>query len=232
MTLSTEQIWERCHEEIYAFILRRVKDPVDADDILQETFLKIHRHLSALRDDERLAAWIYQIARNAIADHYRRRRPLEKLPDDVADRLSTQAEPPSNGVEEVVVSWLKPMVMTLPPRYREALLLSEFEGLSQKEVAARLGLSYSGAKSRVQRGRALLKEKLLACCAFEFDRRGGIIGYEPLPAKAQQDPCEGHCRTRQQAAAASLAPAPASMEIEDARRLDLARHPNRKEKSL
>ncbi len=73
--------------------------------------------------------------------------------------------------------WLKPMIDDLPDKYREALWLTEFEGLTQVELAERLGISVSGAKSRVQRGRSLLRHDLLDCCQFEFDRRGGIIGY-------------------------------------------------------
>ena len=69
--------------------------------------------------------------------------------------------------------------------------LSEIEGLQQQEVADRLGLSLSGAKSRIQRGRALLKGVLERCCHFEFDRRGNVMGYEPRPDRAVCRDCDG-----------------------------------------
>ena len=71
------------------------------------------------------------------------------------------------------------MIEGLPDAYREAIVLTEFEGLTQKELADRLGISLSGAKSRVQRARGQLKQMLLGCCQFEFDRRGGIIDCKP-----------------------------------------------------
>ena len=69
------------------------------------------------------------------------------------------------------------MIESLPEHYRQALMLSEIKGMTQKEVAVREGLSLSGAKARVQRGRAMLKKTLLACCDFEFDRKGNVIDY-------------------------------------------------------
>jgi RNA polymerase sigma-70 factor (ECF subfamily) len=71
------------------------------------------------------------------------------------------------------------LISTLPAPYRDALVLTEFEGLTQKEMAERLGISLSGAKSRVQRGREQLKRMLLERCQFEFDRLGRIIDCKP-----------------------------------------------------
>jgi RNA polymerase sigma-70 factor (ECF subfamily) len=71
------------------------------------------------------------------------------------------------------------MIDRLPDPYRQALTLTELEGRTQRELADALGLSLSGAKSRVQRGREQLKELILACCHVEVDRRGGVVDYEP-----------------------------------------------------
>ncbi len=70
------------------------------------------------------------------------------------------------------------MIQRLPETYREAVILSEIKGLTQKEVAQMQGTSLSGAKSRVQRGRALLKEMLADCCRLEFDHKGRLCDYE------------------------------------------------------
>ena len=141
---------------------------------MQDVFLKIHTHIDTLRTPDRLTSWIYQITRNAIADYYRAQRPTAELPETlpVADEL----------VDDDVMRELSPcvaaMVAALPETYREALRLTEYQGLSQKALSERLGISFSGAKSRVQRARAKVKERLLDCCHFQFDRAGRIIDYQ------------------------------------------------------
>lgn len=193
MSTNTQRIWREFGDDLHRFILRRVDSPEDAEDLLQETFLKIHRKLGTLHDSERLSAWIYQIARNTITDHHRRQRAVEPLPKGgIEDFMVDQGEF-GNDVEQIVGGWLRPMVETLPERYRQALWLTEFEGLTQKEMAEQLDLSYSGAKSRVQRGRSMLKHQLIDCCHFEFDRRGSIIDYTPriqLQSPAIDDCCD------------------------------------------
>ncbi len=78
---------------------------------------------------------------------------------------------------EEIVSCLKAMINHLPEKYKQAIILTEFQNLTQKELSERMGLSLSGAKSRVQRARSMLKETLLGCCHLEFDRLGNIIDY-------------------------------------------------------
>jgi RNA polymerase sigma-70 factor (ECF subfamily) len=174
MTVASEQLWETFNRPLYQFIQRRVSDPHSAEDILQDVFLKIHTHIDTLRAQDRLTSWIYQITRNAIADYYRAQRPTAELAETLpaADEL----------VDDDVVRELSPcvaaMVAALPEAYREALRLTEYQGLSQKALSERLGISFSGAKSRVQRARAKIKEQLLNCCHFQFDHAGRIIDYQ------------------------------------------------------
>jgi RNA polymerase sigma-70 factor (ECF subfamily) len=135
-----------------------------------------------LDDEERLGAWVFRIARRVLADKLRGERSAEDVDDhDVPD----EREPTPNQTA-VVASWLRPMMLLLPPEHREAVELAEIEGLSQQEIAERLGLSLSGAKSRVQRGRAALREVVEACCKVEFDRRGQVLDWERR---------EGGCRS-------------------------------------
>jgi RNA polymerase sigma-70 factor (ECF subfamily) len=175
VTLSTIDIWEDFGERLRAFIGRRVSDPADAEDILQGIFLRVHTQAPALRDEQRLAPWLYRIARNAVIDHYRRQRQEAALSDEIAEAPDDPDEDPETRLAE----GLRPMIACLPVRYRRAVILSELEGVPQREVAERLGISLSGAKSRVQRGRRLLREALVACCKFEMDRRGHVIDYAP-----------------------------------------------------
>ncbi|GAC1566596.1 MAG: RNA polymerase sigma factor SigZ [Ktedonobacteraceae bacterium] len=176
MILTTESLWETFHTGLKHFILKRIPDEQSADDVLQETFLKIHMHISTLRDEEKLQSWMYQIARHAIADYYRTQKATVELPQ----ALPVPEEPVfEDEVIKDLIPGVKAMVESLPDNYREALILTEYEGLTQRELAERLGISLSGAKSRVQRAREKLKAQLLNCCHFEFDRLGKIIDYQP-----------------------------------------------------
>lgn len=178
---STEAIWARLSADLRRFIRRRVPDDHTADDLLQETFVRVHRSLPALEDAERVAAWVYQIARNVVLDHFRTSRVTNAtVPLGDADPAE-EADDPRAGIVCRACGWLDEMVAALPDGYREAVQLSEVEGLSQQEVADRLGLSLSGAKSRVQRGRAMLKGVFDGCCHFEIDARGNVTDYEPKP---------------------------------------------------
>ena len=179
MSLS-ESVWQEYQARLRAFIKGRVADASAADDILQEVFLKMHAGLASLRDESKLRSWLYRIARNAIVDHYRARTPTVALPE----WLTHPEADPGDQVPQELSACLQPMIQLLPETYREAVILSELQGLTQKEVGRRQGLSLPGAKSRIQRGRALLREMLTDCCRFEFDRRGRVCAYEQKEGKS------------------------------------------------
>ncbi len=168
------QLWMEYHVKLHDFIERRVSDPMLADDILQDVFIKIHANIEHLESKEKIRAWIYKIAANAIIDYYRTHKPVTELPET----LSVFGDDSREEERNEIMTGLLSIINSLPPHYATAVMMSEFEGLTQQAIASRLGLSLSGAKSRVQRGRALLKERLLECCRFEFDKRGRPIDYE------------------------------------------------------
>jgi RNA polymerase sigma-70 factor, ECF subfamily len=171
---TLEPIWEQYCCRLLRFIQARVDDETEAEDILQEVFLRVHQNLCCLPQPSRLEAWIYQITRNLIIDHYRKRKALAELPDDLAAAPDFLEDDPQ---ARLALS-LQEMIEQLPAIYRQALILTEYQGMSQKELAEQLGISFSGAKSRVQRARLQLKNMFLACCHFELDRHGGIIEYQ------------------------------------------------------
>ncbi len=177
MLTTTEHIWDEFHVPLQQFIRRRVSDETTAEDVLQDVFLKIHQHMETLRDVRKLESWIYQITRNAIVDSYRSTRPTTTL--DAAEVLNLPEELPDDDIVSELLPSIRAMVRSLPELDRQALVLTEYQGLTQKELAERLGLSLSGAKSRVQRAREKLKQQLLECCHFELDRRGHVIDYQP-----------------------------------------------------
>ena len=176
--LLTEQVHAAFAGDVRRWFARRV--PADVvDDRVQETFLRIHRNLDGLRDETRLAPWVFQICRSVWVDHARRDRadrPLEEpstpdsRPIDVPELLDRTFETQvDTEATTLVASWLLPFIETLPEGQREAVRLSEIEGLSQVEVAEQLGLSKSGARTRVQRGRVALRASLEACCRIGFE---------------------------------------------------------------
>lgn len=215
MRPDTEQLWRELRDRLRAFIARRVDNPADVDDLLQEVFLRIHQHLATVKENERLTAWIFQLTRNVITDFYRaapHRR--EVLGDTLAEQAlssgdseavpSLTRDDPSSRQDELAPC-LTPLIERLPEHYREAVRLVEMEGLPQRELSERLAVSLSGAKSRVQRGRDKLKDLLLRCCQVELDTRGNIIEYHPetgacgAAATAKQMPLTpSACRCAQQ----------------------------------
>lgn len=169
------QLWQGYRAELVRFVTRRVNDATLADDIVHDVLVKALSQLGTLDNLAKLRAWLFRITRNAIVDHYRARRPTEELPDDLRAESSAEAM----RAEQELAGCLTPLLGALPSPYRQALTLAEVEGLTQAEIAKREGLSLSGAKSRVQRGRAMLRDALVACCHVELDRQGGVVDYRP-----------------------------------------------------
>jgi RNA polymerase sigma-70 factor (ECF subfamily) len=172
---ALETVWTDVASKLRGYIRTRVRDHAAAEDILQDVFVKAHSRIAQLKSPEKLEGWLFLIARNAVADHYRKSRSHEELSAD----LATEAQDPEFENACQLRAAFRRMIEELPAPYGQALTLTEFEGLTQKQLAERLGISLSGAKSRVQRGREKLKGALLDCCEFEFDRRGKIIDCAP-----------------------------------------------------
>jgi RNA polymerase sigma-70 factor, ECF subfamily len=178
---DAEAIWREFHDGLLGFISRRVPSRETAEDILQDVMLVIHRKTPELERVEAVGAWVHAVTRNAIADHYRRasvRREVaagdEIDPDAVGE---PESEPPD--VRGELAACMAPLLRRLRSSFQEALTLTELEGLTQEEAAARVGLSLSGMKSRVQRARRELKRVLVQCCDVELDARGGPTAYRP-----------------------------------------------------
>lgn len=179
-------LWASFVDGLRAFVANRVPAQ-DAEDVAQDALLRIHKSVATLRDPRRVQGWVYSVARHAVADYYRVHRSVE-----VADaiELETMADPSvgvaeklatfdgDHSVHEEVLSWLRPIAEQLPAGYREALLLADFEGRPQRQVAEALGLSLPGAKSRVQRARRLLAAELERCCSVELGAEGRVEDFK------------------------------------------------------
>jgi len=170
----TENIWKEFHSKLHAFIRGRVSNASIADDILQEVFIKIHKQIDSLKDTNKLEGWIYQITRNSITDYYRANKKVEELPELLSDSDSDLDKNTPHAFE----NYFSPLIQSLPDTYSQALILSEIDGLKQKDVAKKLGISLIAAKARIQRGRLMIKDIMLQCCRFEFDQNKNIVDYE------------------------------------------------------
>ena len=212
---DTQQIWTEFGDRLRTFIARRVNSEADADDILQDVFLRIHRRAGTVERRERLVSWLFQVTRNAIADYYRapgRRELPSGVPQDLEGRgdhtwdWGDDSDVASPAVRHELAACLAPMIAQLPPLYREAVRVVDLEGLPQQE-AARVGITVSGMKSRVQRGRQALEHLLHACCQFDLDAGGRVTDYQPLGDGC--GPCAQGCErddSRSSELAGSLGP--------------------------
>ena len=175
---DTSLMWAEFAGRLRAFVARRVPPGIEPDDVVQEVFLRVMRHLPSLRDADRIEAWLFQIARNTLTDAMRVRQRRDSRTDALEIDLpaETEAEDP-RAAEAELAPCLTPMVARLPESYRQAIELTSVHGLTQTDAAKRVGVSVSGMKSRVQRAREQLKAMLLRCCEVDVDQRRGVADF-------------------------------------------------------
>ena len=174
-------VWRALRADLLRFVEKRVRDTALAEDVVHDVLLKAYAHRADLKAAAKLRPWLYQITRNTLADHFRSHRPTEALPPDVMDPGGSEVR----DAERELAQCMRPLLAGLSVEDRSALTRAEFEGMTQREIASREGISLSGAKSRVQRARNRLREAVLQCCQVEIDQRGGVMSY------AAQQGCDG-----------------------------------------
>jgi RNA polymerase sigma-70 factor (ECF subfamily) len=175
MLNQVESIWRAHREGLAAYIRRRAISPEAARDILQDVAVKMLGAGDALALADNPRAWLFAVTRNAVIDHYRRKRSTAELDPDLPG--------PEGEVHdfEEIGRCLTPMIEALPVRLREAWVMSDLHGLKQHEVAQRLRITLPAAKSRILRGRADLRRRIEECCELKFDVRGSLMDYTPRP---------------------------------------------------
>lgn len=167
LSMDTQNVWNNFNDEIYFFILKKVKNKDFANDIFQNIFLKIHKNLSTLKNEESVRAWVFQIARNEIVNHYNKKSLLE-------DELNTNEEIPIQ--EYLGICCFDKFINDLPEIYKQAIELVYIKGLKQKEAAEKLDISLENLKVRIKRSKDILKKNFNECCKYEFDKNGKLIG--------------------------------------------------------
>ena len=177
MESNFNNIWDEFSVPLRTFIKRRIHNDSDVEDVLQNVFIKIYNNINKLDQFNNMQAWVYTVTKNTIIDYYRIQKQdsyHDELSEDIAVGETLEEQTMFNEISQCLII----MIQHLPEKYKQALTLTEIEHRSQKELADKAGLSVSGAKSRVQRARVLLKEEFLSCCNLEMDGRGNIIDYE------------------------------------------------------
>lgn len=165
--METKNLWDNFNEELYFFILKKVRDKDSTNDIFQNTFLKIHINLSNLKKEEKARAWVFQIARNEIINHFNK----ETLH---VDNLDADKEIYTEKYEQVCC--FDKFINDLPEIYKQVIEMIYIKGQKQKDVAKELEISLENVKVRIKRAKDILKKKFSECCKYEFDSNGALIG--------------------------------------------------------
>jgi RNA polymerase sigma-70 factor (ECF subfamily) len=167
--MTTKQVWTSYSEDLKRFIISKVKDLTIAEDILQDTFIKIHTKLHTLKDITKLKSWCFTVARNSILDYWKSANQTFEIASmkedtDILENLHTEQD------------CLKGILNNLPKKYSTPLFLSDIKGLKQKEVADQLHQSLSTTKSQIQRARKLIAKGFMDCCGFVMNKEGELVG--------------------------------------------------------
>jgi RNA polymerase sigma-70 factor, ECF subfamily len=173
---TIKNAWHLHSKELKMFIQTKIKDTAAGEDILQEVFIRLYSYSSSVNPD-RLRPWLYQVTRNMINDYYRKSKGSIK-----AELRDLPEKPASVNMNEHFAKCLSSFIHKLPAKYKEAITLVEINKMDQVKLSQHLGISYSGAKSRVQRAKELLKGLFLQCCNVTTDKYGNIVGHKTKSA--------------------------------------------------
>ena len=165
--METQRIWDFYNEELFFFILKKVKDKNTANDIFQATFLKIHKNKHQIKDIEKVRAWTFQIARNEINNYFHQE-------SKYVENFDKEIETPDLPFQKICC--FDKFIADLPENYRETIELVYIDGKKQKEAAEQLNISLANVKIRIKRAKEILKKRFNECCKFEFDKNGKLIG--------------------------------------------------------
>lgn len=186
---KVKYVWNEFSSELYKYIIGKVKNKYDAEDILQDVFVKIYKNIDRINDQSKLKSWLYKITKNTIIDYYRTKKEISvdiKKLDKVLEEDNN-----SNNMNEEISKCLEKIIFELPKKYQEAIELYDMKGMKHKEISEKLDVTISCSKMRVKRARTKLKEILLECCDFEVDKFGNIIDYKQKKTECKK--CGSEC---------------------------------------
>ncbi|MCB1657125.1 MAG: sigma-70 family RNA polymerase sigma factor [Pseudomonadales bacterium] len=168
MTTTTliPDLWQDYHQRLTHYVLKRINNKNDAQDIVQTVFLKIQQHPPQLKTMPQLEAWLLQVTKNTLVDYWRKLKPSTSLLEEHDYALEEDPEPNENPWLNLSCCLLA-MMKDLPDKYRQAVELADLKEVKHKDIAQMMGISESGVKSRVKRGREKLRDLLVSCCGSD-----------------------------------------------------------------
>jgi RNA polymerase sigma-70 factor (ECF subfamily) len=179
-------IYDNYYERIKKFIFALVKDKWVADDLVQETFIKVQKNLNQLKEETKLSAWIFRIAYNLCQDHFRKTSQSSKREQISADERQFIAEPlfQKEFEQHQMGACVQDKIRLLPESYQTVLVLFDLMEFSHQEIADILDISVENVKVRLHRARKKLKAILEEECRFEVDDRNVLI-CDPVISKKE-----------------------------------------------
>lgn len=172
MQADAQQLWKELNADLERYVCDKVHHQDHCNDILQDVYLKMVDNIEKIPHIANVKGYLVRIAAHTIADHYRSSRNIGAG----TEAIDEEPAPDCDCAKPLIAqSFIQRVIADLPAKYQEALVKIELEGMSQKDYAEFAGISLSGAKSRVQRAREQLKDLILQCCKYEFDRYGNLI---------------------------------------------------------
>ena len=184
---TMQAVWSELSARLRRYVAARVNDAHAAEDLAQDVMLKVQTRLDARPPDDKLPAWVFAVARNAVTDYYRTRAVRDHADVSGVEPAAHGDDDDARRAEAIrdLTPCLTRMVDLLPEPYCSAVKQADLEGLTQQQIAERAGVSLSGAKSRVQRGRTMLREMVHDCCQLERDGRGNVLDFERTERSAR-----------------------------------------------
>ena len=175
--MTTEQVWLAYREKLRAFLISRLRDPDDADDVLQEVLIKTHLNLASVKNEASIQSWLLQVANRAVMDFYRRGNRPETT--DIDENLAQPVEETEKDWKTAFVDCVEPFVAALNVGEAELIRAIDLNGVPQKDYARTQGIKYSTLKSRVAKARANLKRQFDDCCNLTLNQRGVTVEFIP-----------------------------------------------------
>ena len=172
---SIFEVWEEYKSSLLRYIRKRVVDPDDAKDILQDVLLKSYQYCSTGKTVIYLRSWLYKITHNTILDYYKKTNNKNALDFDLME------DKDENSMLGEASDYIKVLLKLLPDNYALPLYMSDIEGIDQKKIEEDLHLTFSNTKSRIQRARLKLKERFLECCEVSFGESGEMVSFDIKP---------------------------------------------------
>lgn len=163
--------WMDYKDALRRYIFKIVKDSDTANELSHEVLMKVYSSCCSGRPIRNIRSWVFQIAYNTCMDHFRKTKRVVEFKVDLP-----QVE--DSSICREAGEFIAPLLKLLPPKYAVPLELADVKGMKQQEVANELGLTLTATKTRVQRGRKLLKEEIMSCFHIELDQNGQLMAFD------------------------------------------------------